>query len=83
VEALELHKLLPNLLSAHHRTAKGIEPVALALRVDGCATNISLSMSDHQMHRPDLLGSLQSFYVYKIFVTSTSCCSTHILWIFL
>ena len=34
--------------------------------VDGCAMNVSLSMSNHQMWRPDWLGSHQSFHILGI-----------------
>ena len=43
----------PQLLFAHPRAAKGPEPIAHALQVDGCATNVSWSTPDHWMRWPD------------------------------
>jgi hypothetical protein len=39
--------------SACTATVKRTEPIAHALQVDGCVTNVSQSMSDHRMRRPD------------------------------
>ena len=47
-----VEKLFPQLLFAHPRAAKGPEPIAYVLQVDGCATNVSWSISNHWMRRP-------------------------------